>query len=191
MKRSKNVQLYARAILELAEEKNDVNLFVKDFDFLFGLESSEPNFTKFLKLPFYSIESKYKLLEQSLESKVSDLFLNFVKFLIKKNQIHLIHEIYREYLDSADLKENRVRVIITTVELLSKEEIEKMENSLAKKFDAKIVIQNVVSQEIIGGLILQVGDIYIDGSLKGKLDKIHKHILKLSKLKAMSLLAKI
>jgi F-type H+-transporting ATPase subunit delta len=101
---------------------------------------------------------------------------NFLLCLAEHNRFLALQEIFDIYEALRLQEENKVDVLITSSSKLSADILEKMKNNLVKRFDSKINVECDIDESIIGGAVIKVGDLVIDGSVKGKLDRL-KHAL--------------
>jgi F-type H+-transporting ATPase subunit delta len=101
---------------------------------------------------------------------------NFLLCLADKNRFLALQDIYDIYESLRFQEENKVDVLITSSSKLSSDILEKIKNNLVKRFNSKINVECDIDKRVIGGAIIKVGDLVIDGSVKGKLDRL-KHAL--------------
>ncbi len=103
---------------------------------------------------------------------------NFIKILIKNKDFKLISKIEKELEKIIDKKENRLRVKIFSAQKLDKDIFEKIKLQIAKTLEKKkIIAENRVDKEILGGVIIKYEDRVADGSLRSNLIRLRKKIL--------------
>ena len=119
---------------------------------------------------------KIEILDNIFKDKINDKILEFLKLLIEKKRINKLKEIYNAFIQKYNEKMNMQEVtVISAVELDNsyKSDIKsKLETKLVKQIHANWVI----SEDIIGGLVIKLNDTVIDTSLKNKFEKLTKHI---------------
>ncbi|MBT4277231.1 ATP synthase F1 subunit delta [Candidatus Falkowbacteria bacterium] len=113
------------------------------------------------------------LYDVTIDSDKGDLEMiikNFIKVLVKNNDLKIVDKIIDEFNDILDKKEGRAKVEVISAYKLDNEVIELLNKNISKMLDKKeIIINNKVQKDILGGLILKYNDTVIDGSLKKKL----------------------
>ncbi|TAH51615.1 MAG: ATP synthase F1 subunit delta [Chloroflexota bacterium] len=158
-----DVTNYARAIFEKAVEK-----YGRD---LHALNSAvdKSNLLTRLDNPSESFEGKKALLNGMLPPNADNEVRNLAYLLASKNQVHLIGEIVSAFdrLVTAGAPSHTARVT-TTIELNS-EERGKLESKLRAQYGKELLFDYRLDPEILGGVVVRIGDVVIDGSVAGKL----------------------
>ena len=175
-KQTRQARYYAYALFELAGDNYDDLL--EDFDTFCELQQRVNNLTPFLTLPFFSQKEKIAVISKALQPNQSTIFTNFVCVLLRKKQIVLLPEIHRLYRQMADERARRVRAIATTAVAINAGQKQALTELLSCYFvDYNFVITNKIDPEIIGGVTIEVNDLWIDASLKGQLQRLHRQLL--------------
>ena len=174
---------YAGALLEIAQQKNILPAIEEEMGFLANLVKEDRELMLFLNAPGVSKDSKKELVDKVLAGKLSDVAINFFKVLIDNNRQSLIRDVYQSLVDEIDVINNRQRVKITTSAKLGTDMVQKIKDALAEKFKKVIILDEVIDPKIIGGVVIKVGDLIIDGSLAKDLRNIREKLL-LSKIRS-------
>ena len=134
----------------------------------------------FLDNPAASIEQKVLLFalvgEQLVQDKESDNAQNFIKVLAENRRIGVLPEINRLFVLLRADYEKTLNVTVRSFKPLSEAQKSKLMQSLEARLQRKIVIDEVVDNNLLGGAVIQAGDFVIDGSVKGKLNKLAANI---------------
>jgi F-type H+-transporting ATPase subunit delta len=77
--------------------------------------------------------------------------------------------LYQELREEA---ENRLSVKVVSAIPLDEDQVSRMQQALARRFDCEIELENEIDAEIIGGAVVYAGDQVIDGSLRGRLQRL-------------------
>jgi F-type H+-transporting ATPase subunit delta len=104
---------------------------------------------------------------------------NFLKILIKNNQLKILSRIFQEFekLYKRDFK--ILEVNISTPQKISKKEFSFLKKEIKKKYrPAKISFNEIIKENLIGGLKVEIEDEIIDASLKNFLFKLEKSLVK-------------
>ena len=96
--------------------------------------------------------------------------------LIENDEVQLIEDITNKYNHLMNANSSEVDVSITSNTELSKDKLNSIKDSLAKKLDKQINIKNDVDGNLIGGVQLRIGNTIIDNSLSNKLNKLKNNL---------------
>ncbi len=154
---------YARALFEKTVEKH-----VRDLHALNNaLEKS--NLLTRLDNPNESFDGKKALLNGLLSPNADSEVRNLAYLLASKNQVHLLNDVVFAFdtLVAAGAPNNQARV--TTTIALTPEERAKLEAKVRAQYGQDLTFDYRLDPAILGGVIVRIGDIVIDGSVSGKL----------------------
>ena len=174
-----NIQLankYARAIFELAQEDNNLDQFDKDLSFVRDYIFSIPDAVAFFKNPLVPHSAKKDLLNKALNGSISDTVLNFLFLLADKNRIAIFNDIFNIF---SALKFDAQGILIADVTSafpLSNLQQSNLASKLAAVTNKKIFIRSHLNPDILGGIIVQIGDKRIDGSAAGRLKALRNSL---------------
>ncbi|MFK7956933.1 MAG: F0F1 ATP synthase subunit delta [Lysobacterales bacterium] len=101
---------------------------------------------------------------------------NFIKLLEDNDRLPVLPEIARLFEELRADAERTLNVTVRSATELSDEYRQRLSDSLAKKYDRKIALDAVVDPNMIGGAIIQAGDMVIDGSLRRKLNMLSESL---------------
>ncbi|MEM7705627.1 MAG: F0F1 ATP synthase subunit delta [Pseudomonadota bacterium] len=101
---------------------------------------------------------------------------NFLNLLNHNDRLPVLPEIARLYEQLRAEAERTLNVMVRSATELSEEYRRRLSDSLAKKYDKKIALEAVVDPNMIGGAIIQAGDMVIDGSLRRKLNLLSESL---------------
>lgn len=164
--------VYATALLDLAFEKGvhaEILAELKGFD---QVLEREPQFSAFLSTPNIRREVKKDIVTRVFGPKVSDFTLNFLKVVIDKRRQNALRDIIRAFIGGYHQRMGELVVKVQSAVPLAEGQRERLSRALKGKFQKEVVLEERVSPRILGGLVLQVGDTRIDGSLRSRLETI-------------------
>lgn len=167
---------YANSIFEVAEELGDVEKFQTELSFIQKNMEDNQEFYSFLITPKISKAKRKETIEKIYSDKISNEILNFLKILVDKGRINAFSTIVESFNLLVDEKNNMKRVTVETVVPLDAGQKEKLTEKLEKLTGGNIVIEEKINTDIIGGVILRIGNEIIDQSIKTKLTAIEKNI---------------
>ncbi|MCP0885958.1 F0F1 ATP synthase subunit delta [Ligilactobacillus sp. WILCCON 0076] len=169
---------YSQALFEVAQEKKQLeNISAELAEVKKGI-ATQPQFTVFMTSPSINYEAKLALLE-SLTKNASELTKNLLNMLFDYNRIANLNDVINEFNKLYDEFQKTVRVTVTTAIKLDDIQTKKLSDSFANIVNAKnVVVKPVVDSTIIGGVILQSNSYIYDGSIKTKIERIKRLLLK-------------
>ncbi|MGL6226277.1 MAG: ATP synthase F1 subunit delta [Thermoguttaceae bacterium] len=171
--------VYAEALLDaslaqgesLADQRSQFGSLLTD------VFVKQPKFEEVLSSSLISVDEKLGILDRTLKSQASPVFLNFLKVLAKHSRLDILRPIYREVVALCDQREGRIPVqVITAVPLDSSTE-QSLSASLTQKIGGMPVFQCTVDPELIGGIIVRVGDTIYDASLSTQLKNVRQQMI--------------
>lgn len=167
---------YSSALFEVAIESNLLDQILDEFEFVVNSFNEYPSYYEIVISPKVNLDEKKKMLEETFSTKISNELMSFIKLLIDKKRISYIKDIFVAFKERADGYRGLVVAKVESVISLEKSEIEDLEIKLNDLTGKTVTINNIINPEIMGGLIVKVGDKIIDGSVKTKLENL-KHDL--------------
>jgi len=167
---------YAKALFELAVEGQMVDQILAEYEFVKDSFDEFPEFLEIVKSPKIQVDEKIKILEETFGEKVSDTLINFFKILVDKKRSNVIRDVYDDFSVFVNEEKGLVVARVESVIPLEANEIEALEAKLSKVTGKTVTIDNVINPDIMGGLVVKVGDKVVDGSVKHKLENL-KHEL--------------
>ena len=103
---------------------------------------------------------------------------NFTNFLVIKRRFFFVEQILNNFIEICSEKRGELKTEIKSAKNLSNDEISKIKDELSKNFTSKIKLNYIYDESLIGGLIVKVGSIMIDTSIKNKLQQIENKMMK-------------
>lgn len=163
---------YAKSLLTLCKEQNLVEEIKKDMSLINSTISEVRDFSSMLKSPIIKDNTKTKILETVFKGKIHSLTLSFILLVTKKGRASILEPITSEFRQQYLVFKGIQEVSLTTtfkVDPILKKEFEEVVRKLTNKTPH---LTEKVSEDIIGGFVLDIGDRRIDASIKTNLEKI-------------------
>ncbi len=107
---------------------------------------------------------------------VAETYLRFLGVLAQAQRLPLLPEIAGLYDQLRAEAEHVVKATVTTAAALSAPELDKIIAALKKRFGREVQVTTAIDASLIGGAVIDAGDVVIDGSLKGKLSRLQSSL---------------
>lgn len=170
-------RVYAGALLEIGKENKVLQQIEEELGALGQLLREDADFRIYCKTPGISKESKKAFIDKVFQGKFSDIIVNFLKVLVDNGRFTDLDSIHETFLEFLDVESGKIRVTITGSSKLDDALMAKITSALAAKFKKEIIIEEKVDTSILGGVIIRIGDMIIDGSLVKDLNNIRRNLL--------------
>jgi len=136
------------------------------------------DFKEMILSPTIEKEDKKKVIfEIADKNNFSKTVKKFLGFIAIKNRLFFLDKIIDSFLNLVSNNKGELKAKLISSKKLSIEEQKKIENELSKDFKSPLNINYEYDSDLIGGLIIQVGSVMIDTSIKTKLKKLEKNML--------------
>ena len=170
---------YSLALYELAEESNLLSQIEMNSVSILNLISVSVDFNNLIKDPTVSRNELTNVINKIFDYlKIENLLKNFTNFLITKRRFFFIEQILNNFIEICSEKRGELKTEIKSAKNLSKDEINNIKDELSKNFTSKIKLNYKYDESLIGGLVVQVGSMMIDTSIKNKLQQIENIMMK-------------
>jgi ATP synthase F1 delta subunit len=129
----------------------------------------------FLFSPYFSTEEKKEGLDKAV-SGADETFLNFLKLLVEKHRMPLIFRV-RSNFESLWADANRLLPVqVTSAVELDKDTVKQIGDRISEQTDRKVDLTTRVEPDILGGIVLQVGNSILDASIRNRLDQLRRQV---------------
>lgn len=167
---------YALAIFEIATEQNSVQGMYDQLLGIQGILKDNSELAAFVNNPLVPKASKKEVAHKVFAGTAEAMLLNFVMVLLEKDRMSLFDIICKSYKKFLNEKENIVEVKVTTAREMSAEQEAEVSAKIAKMLNKNVVLNKHLDEKILGGIVIQVGDKLIDGSIVRQLKNIKRSL---------------
>ncbi len=168
---------YAETLLELAQKAGDLGGWGEMIDKVADAMESDRRLRVFLETPRVSAQRKNEILQKSLGGQLPRNFVRFLNALINHRRQMLIPIIANEYHDLVDQVEGRVHASVTVVREPEEADRQLVATQLSRTFGKTVVPHFHVNPNILGGVVVRVGDTVLDGSVKRRLSVLRARMV--------------
>lgn len=168
---------YAAALFEAAKGPNAVDSVESDLGLITYSLDEVPRLREMLVHPLIPVARKKELVAEIFKGKIQDITLDFLFLLVDKQREEIVTDVETEYVNLANEYRNIATVQVTSAVPLTADEQAQLREKLAKFTGKTVELELSENPELIGGLIVQIGDTVIDGSVKGYLASLREKLL--------------
>jgi F-type H+-transporting ATPase subunit delta len=167
--------VYARSLFEVAKEQDKLDKIHDELgEFADALNESR-ELQVFLFSPYFSTKEKSEGLDKAI-SGADETFVNFLKLLIEKHRMPVVFRVRAEF-DKLWEEENRLLpVMITSAVELPKSTVKQIGDRIAEQTDRKVDLAADVDPDILGGIVVRVGNYVLDASIRNRLENFRKQV---------------
>tara|TARA_B110000046_G_C12863647_1_gene342952 strand:- start:12 stop:569 length:558 start_codon:yes stop_codon:yes gene_type:complete len=169
---SKITTRYAKSLLDLAIEKNQLKECYNDLIAIDTLCSDSSDFSLMLKSPIINTSKKLTIIKSLFEKKLTKTTYLFIELITKKKRESLLHAISKNFIELYKLHHKIITASVTTTTPLEKDVKDKVISFVKNKTDNDVELIEEINQDIIGGAIIKVGDFQIDDSVRKQLKEL-------------------
>ncbi len=170
-------RVYASSLVEIGRDKDILPQLEGELKFVVDLINEDWDLRQYLTSPGFVKESKKKFINDVFSGKLSEYIVNLLNILIENDRQSLIGEVYQAVVDLADQFSNRQRVTVVSRDNLDSTTLDKISSVLKNKLDKEIILKEEIKESILGGIIIKIDDLVIDGSLAKDLKNIRNNLL--------------
>ncbi len=168
-------RVYADALFEVAKDNDHLDEVHDELAQFADALESDHDLQVFLFSPYFSSKEKREGIERAVDG-ASEEIENFLALLADKHRMPAIFRIRRRFDDLWDTENQRLGVTLTSAVELDAKLVKGVGEEIERQTDRKIDLQARVDEEILGGLVLRVGNMVHDASLRSKLERLRREI---------------
>jgi F-type H+-transporting ATPase subunit delta len=168
-------RVYGDALFEVAKEAGKLDEVHEQLGEFADALAESRELQIFLFSPYFSSEEKREGIAKVISGGAEEL-VNFLELLAEKHRMPAIFRI-RAQLDELWAEENRrLEVRLTSAVPLDESVVERVGEEIERKTNMQIDLASDVDEDILGGLVLRVGNMVLDASLRAKLERLRKEV---------------
>jgi len=168
-------RVYAEALFEVGRDKGTLDTLQQQLSAFTDAVDRNRELQVFFFSPYLSSEEKKAGLRRAVTDAEPEL-INFLELLVDKHRMPEIFRIRRE-LDELWKHENRrIDVTVTSAVELDSAVVEKIGQEVERQTGEEVDLSSAVDSDILGGIVLQVGNMVLDASIRTRLEKLRKSV---------------
>jgi F-type H+-transporting ATPase subunit delta len=173
--------VYAKAFVGATEAAGVTDAALAELDSLVtDVLDKLPRLDAIFSSAIVSGDEKIALIDKSIGPKATPLLRNFMKILARHGRLDLLRGVRREARKIVDKLRSRLRVYVSTATELDGDLTRRLTDMLRSMLGAEPVLEVNTRPELIGGMVLRVGDTVYDGSIATRLERIREQMIERS-----------
>jgi ATP synthase F1 delta subunit len=166
---------YSRALFEVAKEKGKLDAIRDQLGQFADAVDGERDLQVFFFSPYFSSTEKIEGAKRAISGAEPE-FINFLELLIEKQRMPEIFRIRREFEELWKKENRRIDVTVTSAVELDPAVVGRIGEEIERQTGQEVDLASRVDAEILGGVVLQVGNMVLDASIRNRLEKLRKSV---------------
>ena len=167
--------VYARSLFEVAKDQGKLDdVRAQLGEFADAMDASRELQTFFFS-PYFSTQEKDDGLDRAV-SGADPIVVNFLKLLIENHRMPVIFRVRRGYDELWEHENRLLPVQVTSAVELDKATVKQIGDRIAEQTGQKVDLSSNVDPDILGGIVVRVGNSVLDASIRNRLEKLRKQV---------------
>jgi F-type H+-transporting ATPase subunit delta len=176
MTNRKLARRYAQALFEVWHEGGEPEELHRQIELAADLVARDPELAAILDHPLIPAADKKQRLGLAVRDVIAPVLFDFFCLLIDRRRVRYLPAIREELDRLIDQRRGVIRAEVTSAVPLAPAEVAALEAQLSRLFQARPITTATVDPELIGGMVVRVGDTEMDGSLRRTLERLRQNL---------------
>jgi F-type H+-transporting ATPase subunit delta len=168
-------RVYAEALFEVGRDKGKLDALQQQLAQFAGAVDRDRELQVFFFSPYLSSTEKQEGIEKAITGAEPEL-INFLELLVDKQRMTEIFRIRREFEELWKQENRRIDVTVTSAVELDPAVVAKIGQEVERQTGEEVDLSSKVDGDILGGIVLQVGNMVLDASIRSRLEKLRKSV---------------
>jgi len=168
-------QVYARSLFEVAGEQKKLDEIKEQLGAFADALHETHDLQVFFFSPYFSTKEKQEGLDKAV-SGVDEILSNFLKLLIENHRMPVLFRVRREYDALWDEENKLLPVSVTSAVELDKGTVKQIGDKIADQTGRKVELSAHVDPDLLGGIVVRVGNQVLDASVRNRLEQLRKQV---------------
>ena len=169
--------VYSRSLFEVASEQGKLDLIQEQLgEFADALDANR-ELQVFFFSPYFSTEEKKDGLDRAV-SEADPILLNFLELLVEKHRMPVIFRLRRQFDELWESEHRVLRVDVTSAVELDERVLEQISARVGEQTQRTVRLASHVDPDILGGIVLRVGNSILDTSIRNRLENLRRQVAK-------------
>ena len=167
--------VYARALFEVAEDRDLIDQIHDELTQFADALSENRQLAVFFFSPYFSTEEKKEGLKKAVTG-ADPAFMNFIEALIERHRMPAIFRIKAQYQDLWEDARDLLPVQLTSAIELDSATVKSIGERVGEQTKRTVELKSTVDPDILGGIVLRVGNVILDASIRNRLEQLRKQV---------------
>ena len=168
-------QVYARSLFEVAKQQDKLDDIRDQLGEFADAVEADRALTTFFFSPYFSTDEKKDGLHKAV-SGAEPILMNFLELLLEKHRMPAIHRIRRDY-DALWREERKLLPVhVTSAVELDEKIVKSLGDRISEQTGRQVDLTAKVEPDIIGGIVLRVGNSILDASIRNRLEQLRRQV---------------
>jgi ATP synthase F1 delta subunit len=168
-------RVYAEALFDVARQKGKLDAIRDELGQFADTLGADRDLQVFFFSPYFSSAEKIEGARRAITDADTE-FVNFLELLIEKQRVPEVFRIRRNFDQLWKRENQRIDVTVTSAIGLEDSVVAKIGEEIERQTGRKVELASRVDEEILGGIVLQVGNMVLDASIRSRLEKLRKSV---------------
>jgi F-type H+-transporting ATPase subunit delta len=168
-------RVYARSLFEVAQEQGKLDELREQLGQFADALNETRDLAVFFFSPYFSTKEKQEGLGRLLAG-AEEIFLNFLSLLIENHRMPVIFRIRQEYERLWEEENRFLAVEVTSAVELDPDTTDSLGRTIGERAGRKVKLAAHVDPDILGGIVLRVGNSILDASIRNRLEQLRRHV---------------
>jgi F-type H+-transporting ATPase subunit delta len=169
--------VYARSLFEVAKERDKLDTVREQLGEFADALNEKRELATFFFSPYFSAEEKKDGLHKALED-ADEIFMNFLEALVERHRMPVIFRIRARYQELWDEENQLLPVQVTSAIELDESIVKNIGRRIGEQTGRKVELSSHVDPDILGGIVLRVGNSILDASIRTRLNQLRRSVAK-------------
>jgi F-type H+-transporting ATPase subunit delta len=170
-------QVYSRALFEVATEQDKLDTIREQLGQFADALQENRELTVFFFSPYFSTEEKKSGLHRAVEG-ADEVLVNFLELLIEKHRMPVIFRLRRQFDALWEEANKLLPVEVTSAVELDPTLVRELGDRVGEQTGRRVELRSHVDPDILGGIVLRVGNSILDASIKNRLNQLRREVAK-------------
>ncbi len=167
--------VYARALFQVAEDRDLIDQIHDELTQFADALSENRQLAVFFFSPYFSTEEKKDGLKKAVTG-ADPAFMNFLEALIERHRMPAIFRIKAQYQDMWEDARDLLPVELTSAIELDSATVASIGERVGEQTKRTVELKSTVDPDILGGIVLRVGNVILDASIRNRLEQLRKQV---------------
>lgn len=170
-------EVYSRSLFDVAKEQGDLDRIHDELGEFADAVGDNHDLQVYFFSPYFSSQEKKEGLGKLVEDADENL-MRFLELLAERHRMPVLFRIRRAFDDLWRVENKRLPVKVTSAIELDKDMVDDIGKKIEEQTGQRIELSSKVDSDVLGGLVLQVGNMVLDASVRNRLEKLRKSVAK-------------